>query len=203
MMPAALTAARCQRSRNAFAAEASTYGAGMKKGVHAHLVHLATPATHGERVRELVQPLIGVADPGEREVVRGRHVLRGVVLQRIPVRAGGGRCVARPPPTARMPRMQQPARRGLQALEQARGSKSGQRDRERVTTGGGGANVPRASEQALDIRLRLELYELAFTEARDDAHYLFLRRRVVAELLEQQRPGLVDEVRPSKRPMSS
>jgi len=31
MIPAALTAARCQRSRKAFAAEASTYGAGVKK----------------------------------------------------------------------------------------------------------------------------------------------------------------------------
>ena len=29
-----------------------------KEQRHAHLVHLAAPAAHGERVRELVQPLM-------------------------------------------------------------------------------------------------------------------------------------------------
>ena len=65
--------------------------------------------------------------------------------------------------------------------ETASGLTHGRRRRERSA---------RFLEQALDVRF-LELYELAFAQARDDAHYLFLRGRVVAELLEQQRPGLV------------
>ena len=156
----------------------------------AHLVYLATPAAHGERVRELVQPFERVADPGERQVVRGRHVLCRVVLQDIPMSAGGG-AAARTAAPRRGRRMQQPARRGLQALEQARGVEDGQRDRERVDHGRRRRERSARFEQALDVRLRLELHELAFAQARHDAHYLFLRGRVVAELLEQQRPGLV------------